>query len=180
MGHVDFAFRVVEADPSRLVLLGVEPYGPETEYGYILPDEREDPLFPSRGRRVLRFTEKPGAEVAQELVNKGGLWNTLVMVFNAKTLLGLVRQIVPALYWQFQRIGQALGTSKEKEVIEETYRQIGSTNFSKGFLETLPLKSPTSLWVLPVHGVLWSDWGSESRVMDVLQRTGYRERLCVG
>ena len=37
MQHVERAFRIVESDGSRIVLLGTEPNEPDPEYGYILP-----------------------------------------------------------------------------------------------------------------------------------------------
>jgi len=40
MGHVDLACRAIERDPSRVVLFGMKPDSPESEYGYILPNGR--------------------------------------------------------------------------------------------------------------------------------------------
>ena len=177
MGHVELACRQVERDPSRMVLLGVEPDGPEGEYGYILPVERQDPEFSLPARKVSRFIEKPHPSAAQELIGKGGVWNTMVMIFKAKTLVDLVRRAAPKLHQVFHRIWQAIGTSQETAVIKEVYRKIESVNFSKELLETFPSQNPSALWVLPVRGVLWSDWGSEQRIMSVLQRTGHLSRF---
>ena len=41
MQHVDRAFRAVESDGSRIVLLGLEPNEPDPEYGYIVPGETD-------------------------------------------------------------------------------------------------------------------------------------------
>ena len=38
MQHVEQAFRIVESDGGRMVLLGMEPNQPDPEYGYILYD----------------------------------------------------------------------------------------------------------------------------------------------
>lgn len=177
MGHVDLACRQVERNPSRVLLLGMKPDGPEGEYGYILPIEKEDSEFSIPAHRVSHFIEKPHPAVAQELIGKGGLWNTMVMVFKAKTLIDLVRRAAPKLHQAFHRIWQAIGTAKETAVIKEVYRKIESINFSKELLEIFPSQDSSSLWVLPVRGVSWSDWGSEERIMNVLQRTGRRGRL---
>ncbi len=179
MGHVDLACRAVERDASRLVLLGVEPYGPEPEYGYILPEEVQCSQVPLGLREVSRFIEKPVPQAAHELVQKGGLWNTLVMAFKAKTLLDLVRRVVPALYRSFQQIGKALGTAREMEVLDDVYRRMDPFNFSRGFLETLPIQRQhlLGLSVLPMRGVFWSDWGSEIRILSDLKNLGYQERL---
>lgn len=177
MGHVELACRQVERDPSRVVLLGVEPEGPESEYGYILPSERQHPEFSNPAHPVSHFIEKPHPSVAQELIGEGGVWNTMVMVFKAKTLIDLVRRAAPKLHQAFHRIWQAIGTAKEAAVIKEVYRKIKSINFSKELLEIFPSQNPSSLWVLPVRGVLWSDWGSEQRIMNILEKRGHLGRL---
>lgn len=175
MGHVELACRQVERDPSRVVLLGVEPEGPELEYGYILPIERQQAEVPAHP--VSHSIEKPHPSAAREMIGKGGVWNTMVMVFKAKTLIDLVRRAAPKLHHAFHRIWQAIGTAKEASVIKEVYRKIESINFSKELLEIFPSQAPSSLWVLPVRGVSWSDGSSEQRIRSVLQRTGHPSRL---
>lgn len=101
----------------------------------------------------------------------------MVMVFKAKTLIDLVRRAAPKLHQAFQRIWQAIGTSQEAAVIKEVYRKIESVNFSKELLEIFPLQDPSSLLVLRVRGVLWSDWGSEQRIMSILEKRGLLGRL---
>jgi mannose-1-phosphate guanylyltransferase len=177
MGHVELACRQVERDSGRVVLLGIEPDGPESEYGYILPVERQPPKIPIPAHKVSHFIEKPHPSAARELIGKGGVWNTMVMVFKAKTLIDLVRRAAPKLHQAFHRIWQAIGTSKETAVIKEVYRKLESINFSKELLEIFPSQDPSSLWVLPVRGVLWSDWGSEQRIMSILEKTGHLGRL---
>jgi mannose-1-phosphate guanylyltransferase len=176
MGYVELACRVVERDPAQMVLLGVDPDVPEPEYGYILTEE-ESITAPMGMRKVSRFIEKPGRGAAQELVQKGGLWNTLVMAFKARVLLSLIRRMIPELHHSFQRIGEALGAAQEKAVVEETYRKLKPWNFSKGLLEILPAQYPLGLSVLPIRGVFWSDWGSEIRVLSDLQRLGFTKQL---
>jgi mannose-1-phosphate guanylyltransferase len=170
MGHVDFARRFVERDASRLVLLGVKPLEPETEYGYILPEPVGDDQTPSGIRDVSRFIEKPARNIAREFLERGALWNTLVMTFNAGTVLERVRELYPTLYDSFRRIGKTLDTAREREVVNDVYREIEPFNFSKGFLETTPVRNRFRLSVLPVQGVWWSDWGSESRILNDLNR----------
>jgi len=177
MAYVDLALWAVERHPSYLVLLGVEPDEPEPEYGYILPGTEVDHLSPLRLCQVARFVEKPDSETAQGLALRGGLWNTMVVAFKAKTLLDLIRKIAPVLYHHFKRIWEAIGTSAEPAVVEETYRSMEAVNFSTGMLELLSLKEPSRLLVLGVRGVVWSDWGSERRIVNVLRKPSCPERL---
>lgn len=171
MGYVDLAFRMVEINSTSLVLLGVEPQHVEREYGYIIPS----PVGPSRplsgARRVLRFVEKPTPDSAQELAERGGLWNTMVMAFRPKTVLDVVARVAPSLRRAFDRIRRAIGTPQEHGVVEDVYRNLEPVNFSRTVLEAIPGRRSPSLLVLPVRGVGWSDWGSEQRILSALRGT---------
>ena len=179
MAHVELAFHAVERDPSRFILLGMEPSGAEPEYGYILPGRRVESLHLSGVCEVSKFIEKPNRPSASALILKGGLWNTMVMVFKAEILLDLVRRTAPTLFSFFDRISRAVGTSAEADVAKEAYKQMDPMNFSQGLLEPLSLQRPSPLLVLPVRGVHWSDWGSERRIMSALEKTGHVGRLNV-
>jgi mannose-1-phosphate guanylyltransferase len=177
MAYVDQAFRVVEQDPAKVVLLGINPSEAEPEYGYIVPGKKlYDPSAPGT-HAVSLFIEKPERNVARNLVSSGGLWNTLVMVFKAKTFLNAVSRIAPLLYSSFERIWRAVGTPSLGDLVREVYQQMYPVNLSKGLLELLPLERPAALCVLPVRGIHWSDWGSEQRIIHVLEDTGYAGRL---
>jgi mannose-1-phosphate guanylyltransferase len=168
MNHVRLAVRAAKQDPSRIVLLAIEPHGPETEYGYVVPHEDELRGFGTRG--VSAFIEKPKAEVATKLMMAGALWNTMTMVFRADTLLQLVRCAHPVLYRDFTRILEALGTRREQPTIDELYENLEPANFSKEIMERITIQYPKSISVLPVRGVFWSDLGSRERVLQVLRR----------
>jgi mannose-1-phosphate guanylyltransferase len=58
MRHVERAFRIVETDGSRIVLLGMEANEPDPEYGYIVPGERIDDPEVDECRTVEMFVEK--------------------------------------------------------------------------------------------------------------------------
>jgi mannose-1-phosphate guanylyltransferase len=111
MIYVEQAFRVVEQDPTKVVLLGVKPNEAEPEYGYIMPGKNlQSPLAP-RTREVARSIERPERHRARVLVLRGGLWNTLVLVFKAETFLNLVSKIAPLLHSSFEQIRRAVGTT---------------------------------------------------------------------
>lgn len=165
MDHVEMAFRAVERNSSSLVLLGTEPHEPESEYGYIVPGREAHPGI----CEVLRFVEKPPPDAALRLIEQGGLWNTMVIVFKVKTLLDLVRRAVPRLYHSFELILQSLGAAQEAQTINEVYQRVETVNFSKGLLEKFVADEAARLMVLPVRGVRWSDWGSEHRIKTTLQ-----------
>jgi mannose-1-phosphate guanylyltransferase len=172
MTHVRLAFRFVEKDASKMVLLGVVPNSPEPEYGYILPGQQVADSLALGVHEISRFIEKPTANSARTLIRNGGLWNTMVMIFNPAYLLNRVREMATAFYCSFQRIEKALGKPHFPDVVQNVYRELTPTNFSTSVLELLSKKQSSGLTVLPLHGVHWSDWGSEQRIIATLKQIG--------
>ena len=175
MRYVQLGHRVVKNDPTRLVLLGIEPDREESEYGYILPEKTLDRApgpFP-----VSCFIEKPDLKKARDLIHSGALWNTMMMIFRIETVLRLVYEVAPNLYLTFQQIYNAIETPLEDSVVWDIYQRLKPVNFSKQLLEPYVQAHPSSLLAIRVRGVLWSDWGTESRVMEILRRTGHVARL---
>ena len=91
MNHVRVAVQAIRQDPSRIILLAIEPHEPETEYGYIVPHEDVGELCRFGTRKVSAFVEKPRTDLASKLVMAGGLWNTMTMVFKASWFKTVVR-----------------------------------------------------------------------------------------
>jgi mannose-1-phosphate guanylyltransferase len=171
MRHVEEAFRVVERDGSRIVLLGMEPTEADPDFGYIIPGEAIDDSG-GLGKTIELFVEKPATEMAEKIIKKGALWNTLVFVFRCQTLLEAIQQTTPELYRSFEPIFNAIGTPDEHRVIKQVYRTLRPINFSKRVLQALPYEQRQSFLVLPVRGVTWNDWGTSSRLLSTLRHLG--------
>jgi len=166
MRHVELAFDAIELRPEMTVLLGIAPHVVESGYGWIEPGELvagHAPLF-----HVRRFWEKPGSEVASELLRAGCMWNSFIMVARVSTLIGLIMVAMPELFASFAKIRDLMGTSREPGALERLYERSPAISFSDEVLERYPI----NLAVLPVHGVEWSDLGEPQRVMAVLSRLG--------
>lgn len=161
MAQVRRAFEAVERQPSRVVLLAVSPTGPESDYGYVLPGAADSDGV----RSVTRFVEKPGVVRAAELIERGALWNTFVMVFRASTLWEYVREVAPVLTGAFRRLAVGAGARAD---IDEVYRTLHPLNFSSAFLRRLPGRTRPALTVIPVDDTGWSDCGVEARLQAVL------------
>ncbi len=97
----------------------------------------------------------------------------MVMTFKVETLLGLVRRAAQTLYCSFERIFEAIGTPEETNVVKNAYKNMEPLNLSRGLLEALSPSISSLLSVLPVEGVVWSDWGSERRLLSALRSSGY-------
>src|SRR5262249_33178614 len=73
MRHVLRLSGMAEQDLDRIFLVGARPDSAETGYGWIEPGSR---LGPPGVRRVVRFWEKPSAQMARVCLTRGCLWNT--------------------------------------------------------------------------------------------------------
>jgi mannose-1-phosphate guanylyltransferase len=167
MRHVDTAFEAVRARPDLVVLLGIEPESPETEYGWIEP---AGPVPRTDLLRVRGFCEKPAPAVAQSLLERRCLWNSFVIVAGVPALLALIRRTTPALLARFVAAGPLLGTPDEPSAVRRVYADLRPSGFSADVLAA----RPANLAVLPVRGVAWSDWGHPARVMATLAGLGVR------
>jgi mannose-1-phosphate guanylyltransferase len=169
MDHVERAFRIVETDNARMVILGTEPHEADPEYGYILYGGTSDKPNIEGGRTVEMFVEKPRSDAAKMMIARGALWNTFVLVAKCKTLLQAIKRVVPGLYGAFETIQEAIGTPDERRVTERVYQTLPSLSFSKGVLEVLPFEHRRALCVLPVRGVTWDDWGTADHLSNSLR-----------
>jgi mannose-1-phosphate guanylyltransferase len=165
MRHVTAAFATVQRRPDLVVLLGIEPANAETQYGWI---ERAEPIAATPLFRVARFVEKPSQPVAEMLLERGCLWNSLAMVGCIAAFLAMIRQAAPALDGAFTTIRETLGTIGEGAAVRRVYRELSPLGFSDGVLAA----RPANLAVMPVRGVVWSDLGAPERVVDTLARLG--------
>lgn len=79
------------ADAGNLVVFGVSPDRPATDYGYIRPGQ------PVEGAAldVEAFVEKPDAETAQTFLNDGYLWNSGNFLMRADRVLEEYRLVDP-------------------------------------------------------------------------------------
>ncbi|TBR19873.1 hypothetical protein EPO15_13905 [bacterium] len=162
MRHVAEAAAAAAGLTEGIVLLGVRPSGPETEYGWIEPGAQ----LRSPGLRglsgVRRFIEKPGAEGALRSYKKGHLWNSFVTVARAEALFRLVTRRLPALGRAFSRIRSVVGTTRYEGVLGAEYAALAPANLSKDVFEAVP----EAMSLLPLEGVTWSDWGSAARIAE--------------
>ena len=102
---------------------------------------------------------------------RGGLWNTMVIVFKLKTLIEYIRAVSARTHRRIEQIYQAADSATFEKVVKQVFAQAESFNLSSGFLQMLPLQRERDLVVLPVRGVHWSDWGSEARIMETFKLT---------
>jgi mannose-1-phosphate guanylyltransferase len=90
------AYNYVEANPTNIALIGIEPTTPDTGLGYIKIDQevQRDPTVYS----VEKFVEKPSLKVAKTYLNsKEYFWNAAYYCFRADTLTAAYHEADPSL-----------------------------------------------------------------------------------
>ena len=73
---------------ANLVLMGIEPTYPSEKYGYIIPKGKEETS------KVKTFKEKPTADVAEQYIAQGALWNGGVFAYKLKYVLERAHQLI--------------------------------------------------------------------------------------
>ncbi|HLE61603.1 MAG TPA: sugar phosphate nucleotidyltransferase [Pyrinomonadaceae bacterium] len=168
MAHVKTAFAATTVRPETITLLGITPESPEVEYGWIEPYSSLLGSLPRAITRVRRFWEKPSPPLANELMTRGCLWNSFVMVGRVDAFLSMSRRALPEICQMFAGIASAFETAGESKELRELYSKIPSINFSQDVLAI----RPEDLAVMKVDQVGWSDLGEPSRVLTTLARLG--------
>lgn len=77
-----------ERGEANLVLMGIEPTYPSEKYGYIIPENSEHTAA------VKTFKEKPTADVAEEYIVQGALWNGGVFAYKLKYVMDIAHQLI--------------------------------------------------------------------------------------
>ncbi|MBO4845233.1 MAG: mannose-1-phosphate guanylyltransferase [Lachnospiraceae bacterium] len=119
-------------ETDRLVTVGIKPTFPSTGYGYIKYNADTDGI----AKDVEEFVEKPDLETASEYVDSGEYaWNSGMFIWKASTILKYFERLLPDIYRCLVRIGDAMGTEREQEVLEEVYPDIPKISIDYGIME---------------------------------------------
>lgn len=155
------------AQQGYLVTFGIEPTAPETGYGYIEYHEES----------VLRFVEKPSAELAAQYLQSGRfLWNSGMFCFTARTLLQEMRQhcapllaaVEACVAGSFETTGPGFA---QLELHKELFAKVPEDSIDYAVME-----KSDRLKVVPCN-IGWSDIGSWSAVSDLTAPDAQGNRL---
>lgn len=165
--RVDLGFRLVEADPKRLVTFSIKPTYPATGFGYV---ERGAPI-PSSGPGgvkatdglaflVARFVEKPNIQRAQAYVESGQFgWNSGMFVWKAQTVLDCIRRFKPEAYEGLMKIQAAWGTKDQDKVLHEVYPTLPKISVDFAIMEPASTDKEVSVCTV-LMDLAWLDVGS--------------------
>ncbi len=121
---------------------------------------------------MTRFEEKPPEPVADELWQRGGLWNTFISAGPVRAFWALARAHLPDHAAALEYYAAAIGGPDEQRALDAAYASLPPANFSRDVLSRA-----RTLAVMPVSGTGWSDWGSPQRVFASLAGTARHDRL---
>jgi mannose-1-phosphate guanylyltransferase len=139
---------------NRLVTVGIVPSRPETGYGYIVPGAALEGL----AWMVARFSEKPDAATALNLMAAGAFWNSGLFAWPAALLLRQISEYTP-------EIAPHLAALQAGNV-EAFFQGVTPISIDVGLLERSPA-------VAVVRGAFsWDDVGN----WDALARVRSRDR----
>ena len=157
VGHIDSAYAVAASRPEVVILLGIPPETPEVEYGWIEPGIPLGTPVPDSVCRVSRFWEKPHGTLAAELMERGCLWNSFVMVGHVHAFLNLIRQALPGLIEAFESIRTSVIYGVRENGIDRALLQYQRHQlFSGGVVGAAQMTSPCFGQPVSV-GVIWAN-----------------------
>lgn len=146
------AIKTAEAT-DKLVTIGITPTFPATGFGYIKYQRSEE-----AAKRAEEFKEKPDAVTAQQYVDSGEyVWNSGMFIWKASVILKKFEEYIPDIYTDLEKIGNAMGTEDEYQVLNEVYPDIRKISIDYAVMEPSAAKGD----VLTVPGDFgWNDVGS--------------------
>lgn len=137
-------------ETDGLVTIGITPTFPATGYGYI--------KFVKGGGeydKVSAFKEKPDFATAESYVKSGDYaWNSGMFIWKASVIMEKYKVLLPDIYSELLKIGDAMNTDDEEKVKEEVYPSVRSISVDYGIME----KSNDIFVVSGEFG--WNDVGS--------------------
>ncbi len=156
------AKRLVDADPKRLVTLGVVPREPSNAYGYV---ERGEKLGDEEANayEVVSFREKPDVETAKRFLLSGRFfWNAGVFVWKARRIIELIGQYEPELGASIRELGEAIDEAKRLGLRsdESTRFQRVYANAKRISIDYAALERAPCVVTLSTDDFLWNDVGS--------------------
>ncbi len=155
---MDAGFRLVEADPRRLVTFSIKPTYPATGFGYVERGEAiaGEPL----AHRVKQFVEKPDAvRAAQYVASRRFGWNSGMFIFHAGTFLKCLKWFKPESAAGLSQIQAAWGSNKFTSVLNEVYPTLPKISVDYAVMEPASKEPDLSICAVEMD-VRWLDVGS--------------------
>ena len=152
--YVKFAESI--AKEGYIITFGVNPYTPETGYGYIEADIKSPLKMENIFQvfKVKKFHEKPSLEVAQKYISTGNYyWNSGMFMFSIKTILEEFKALSPDIF--------RLITENSFEELIKKFTEMPDISIDYAVMERTE-----KAVVIPLY-IQWSDVGSWDSVYSI-------------
>lgn len=148
---------------SSIVIFGIKPTRPDTNYGYIEVGEK----FSLSDKRIFfsvkQFKEKPNKELAELYFKKENYyWNSGIFCWNYNNLMKLIKIHQPKVYEIIQQIDAYWEKKDYASFLEKIYIEFPSISIDYALLEKV---SP--LYMIPAT-FQWDDIGNWSSLQKML------------
>jgi mannose-1-phosphate guanylyltransferase len=137
-----------EAPRRRIVTFGIRPTYPSESFGYIERGELLAGPQAAGGQgaggqgqgsavyRVVRFREKPKAELAREFLSSGRFyWNSGIFVWRAGTILEALAEHQGEMFARLKTIAAAWGTAEYGAILEREFAAIRGISIDFAVME---------------------------------------------
>jgi mannose-1-phosphate guanylyltransferase len=150
------------SDADNLVTLGIKPHRPDTGYGYIQFEEKENAANPNI-KQVKTFTEKPDIDLANKFLASGDFyWNSGIFIWSIESIQAAFAAHLSDVFNLFAEERAAFNTPNEAAAIESIYLACDNISIDYGVME----KAKNVSVVLSDFG--WSDLGTWGSLYDHL------------
>ena len=152
------------AAAGRLMTIGITPTRPETGFGYL---RLGAPAEPGTVQTVLEFKEKPTAEVAEEYVAAGYLWNASMFLWRTDVFLAELAARRPDVHDPIRTIAEAWDGDDQESVLAEAWPTIPKVAVEYAVMEPAATEGKVST----VPGDFgWNDIGDFETLGELLGR----------
>ncbi len=149
-------------EEKALVTIGITPTRPETGYGYIqIGSEQKDKGV----YKVKSFAEKPNYATAVRFLESGDFfWNSGMFIWRTDVILQEIRNLMPDLYDELEKIQPFIGKDEYENVLYSAYSAMRNISIDYGVME----KSDNVYLVRSEFR--WSDVGSWEEVYHLSEK----------
>ncbi len=123
---------------QKVILIGVNPTFPATEYGYIKIGKVISEIGSTVAFEMEEFHEKPNLAGAKKFCQSWQyLWNTGYLLGTAQQILDIYKKTLPEDYRGLKTIKESLNSSFERDVIKTIYPTLTKKSIDKAIYEKI-------------------------------------------
>jgi len=152
--------------------MGIIPSFPNTGYGYIEFEDKDQQDTTHGLKKVIQFKEKPIYQTAKKYLEQGNfLWNAGIFMWSVRTILEAFRKFQPSQYDIFEAGIDFYNTDREADFIGENYGRAENISIDYAIME-----QANDIYVQPAS-FDWNDLGTWGSLYDELEKDTHQNAL---